>query len=101
MGAVEAENGQVLYLEDLFKRQLYNKMHSVDAYIKISGQPAWNLTTKTRQCKLGTCEWTCSDLSNTTVDTPYFHAFWPRGWNSIDVMWCDVKCVGVEVKVYV
>ena len=32
---------------------------------------------------------------------PYFHAFWPRGWNSIDVMWCDVKCVGVEVEVEV
>ena len=31
----------------------------------------------------------------------YFHVFWPRGWNSIDVMWCDVKCVGVEVELYV
>ena len=46
LGAVEAEDGQVLYLEDLFKRQLYNEIHAGDAYITIAGQLAWTLTTK-------------------------------------------------------
>ena len=99
LGAVEAEDGQVLYLEYLSNIQLYNEINSGASYIKIAGQPAWNLTTQTRQCKPGTCGLVCSDLFNTTVAMPYFHVFWPRGWNSIDVMLCDVKCVGVEVEV--